>query len=364
MVKATELEIPAPKLSPGMLTALDLAQGAPITPLVRLTTMESGPWEDFTLELVTWWRSQYKKVTRCGGGGDMGRDVIAISDSGWENFQCKYYAKKLSVADSILEVGKIIYYSFLDEYTLPSKYYFVSPKGSSTDLIKVLSDVSGEKMKNQLIARWDKTCKDEITKKKSIPLNGSLLDYINNKVDFSIFDDIPPLKLIELHSHTPYHAIRFGTYHKIRPEPPKAPEDIDWVCEQVYIQALLDAFSEYKATKIDMVTLPKSTALLKEMSSARNNYYSAEALDRFSRDWLPQNCFSDLKEQCHEAISASINMNHQNGYVRYLNTSDTAVKVTYDSHPLNHYMKLQDKKGLCHHLANEGAIKWINHETD
>lgn len=361
------LEIPAPKSSsPEMLTALDLNKGMPIAPLDRLSTMDSGTWEDFTLELATWWKSQpkYKKVTRCGGGGDMGRDVIALLEDEWENFQCKHYDSKLNVATAILEVGKVIYYSFIKEYSLPQKYYFVSPKGSSTDLIKVLSDATGKLMKAELIKRWSKTCKDAITKKMSIELEGSLLDYVNNQVDFSIFDDIPPLKLIEYHSNTPYHDIRFGTYHKKRPEPPRAPSEIDWKSEQVYIQALLDAFSQYKSIKVDATSLPEFTKLSKELSSARNNFYSAEALDRFSRDWLPLSSFTDLKEQCYEAISPTVNMNYSNGYERYLKTSESAVKAPYDSHPLNHFMKIQDRKGLCHHLVNEGVFKWIDHDTE
>lgn len=358
-----ELEIPAPEAAAGMLTALDLFQGMPLPPIDRLETMDSGSWEKFTLELVTNWKSQYKKVTRCGGGGDMGRDVIAFMDDGWENFQCKYYADKLSVADAILEVGKVIYYSLIGEYTFPNKYYFVSPKGCSTDLIKVLSDKTGNKMKDQLLARWDKSCKDSITKKKSIELDSDLMDYISN-VDFTIFDDIEPLKLIELHSKTPYHAIRFGTYRIKRPVPQKAPENIDWATEQTYIQALLDAFSQYKSIKIDVSSLAGHSNLSKEMISARNNFYSADALDRFSRDWLPPDSFYDLKEECHEGISATINMAYKDGYERYLSTSESAVKISYTSHPLSPYMKVQDRKGLCHHLINDDVFSWIGDDSE
>lgn len=357
-----EIELGLPPTSPEMLTALDLAHGAPIAPLTRLSTMDSVTWEEFTLELVTYWKTQFKKVTRCGGGGDMGRDVIALSDESWENFQCKHYAKPLSVAEAILEVGKLIYYSYIKEYTYPSKYYFVCPRGSSNDLTKVLSDPTGKKMKDELLARWDKSCKDSITSKTSIPLEGELRNYVHNTVDFTIFDDIPPLTLIKLHNNTPYHVFRFGSYHRKRPEPPKAPTNIDWTTEQVYVQALLDAFSEYRGTEITAATLPEFAMLSKEMSSARNNYYSADALDRFSRDWLPVNCFQDLKEQCYEAISPTILMRHLNAFEKYLKTSDSALKAPYDSHPLNFYMKPQDKKGLCHHLVNNGTFKWTDDE--
>lgn len=359
-----EEEIPAPMLGAEMLTALDVSKGMPITALTRLGTMDSGTWEDFTLELVSCLRPSYKKVVRCGGGGDMGRDVIGYMSDCWENYQCKYYDKKLSVAEAVLEVGKIIYYSYIGEYELPRKYYFVSPKGNGTNLIKVLSDPSGEKMKSELIVRWDKVCKDEITKKQAIELDDDLLKYIEDVVDFTIFDDIPPIRLIELHSDTPYHAIRFGNYFKKRPTPPKAPEDIDWSNEQKYVQALLEAFSQYKSTDIDTATLSKFPAFSRELSSARNNFFSADALDKFSRDWLPPGSFSELKEECYEAVSATIIMNQPDGYTRYLKASELSVQVTYDSHPLNHYIKMQDKKGLPHHIVNDGVFKWINNDEE
>jgi hypothetical protein len=99
-------------------------------------------------------------------------------------------------------------------------------------------------------------------------------------------------------------------------------------------------------------------------SSARNNFYSADALDRFSRDWLPSSSFAELKEDCYEAVSATLNMKYPDGYGRYLKTSEQSVQISYDSHPLNHYMKNQDKKGLCHHLVNEGVFKWASDDSE
>jgi len=39
-----------------------------------------------------WLREEYELVERCGGAGDMGRDVIAMVKGGngaWDNYQCK-----------------------------------------------------------------------------------------------------------------------------------------------------------------------------------------------------------------------------------------------------------------------------------
>jgi len=351
----TEADIDEPSAPPHQITALDVQMGRPISVLDRLLIMSSDDWEVFTLELVHYIKSRYNKVTKCGGGGDMGRDIIAYTDSGWHNYQCKHYANKLSVADAVLEIGKIAYYSYHGHYEVPEKYYFVSPQGSSTDLTKTLR--SPEKLKQELIDRWEKSCATAITKKQTILLDKELLEHINS-IDFSIFDDIPPLRLVELHSTTPFHIIRFGLYHKTRPATPKAPTDIELV-EHEYTSALLEAFSQASNKEIIIDNLSNDTNFYSEFKSARNNFYSAEALKLFSRDWLPTGCFDELKEECHEAVMATVNQKYPDGYACYLKTCELSVVVDYSSHPLSSFIKIQDKKGLCHHLVNDKKISWV-----
>ena len=57
--------------------------------------MSSGEWEDFVLEWAHSLKAKYAAVQRCGGAGDMGRDVVAYEVNGqvdpWDNYQCKHY---------------------------------------------------------------------------------------------------------------------------------------------------------------------------------------------------------------------------------------------------------------------------------
>ena len=212
-----ELDIKSPDIADDIHTSLDVLQGAPIPKLKRLETFDEDTWEDITLELVHYWKKQYQKVVRCGGGGDLGRDVIAYTpNEEWENFQCKYYAKPLTLDEAIREVGKLIYHSYKGEYSVPIKYYFVSPKGVQTQLLNHLMD--SQKLKDELIKRWDKQCRTKITKKHKIELDKHLLLYIDNSIDFKIFDHIPPLDIIDLHKQTPYHVVRFGESTRKRPK--------------------------------------------------------------------------------------------------------------------------------------------------
>ena len=353
----TELGIKLPSIADDIHTSLDVSQGAPIPKLKRLEIFDEGTWEDITLELVHHWKTQYQKIVRCGGGGDLGRDVIAYTPNGdWENFQCKYYAKPLTLDEAIREVGKLIYYSYKEDYPVPNKYYFVSPKGVTTQLLNHLMD--SQKLKDELINRWGKQCRTKITKKHKIELDTDLLSYIDSSINFKIFDHIPSLEIIELHSQTPYHVIRFGASTQKRPKAVLPPPTLE-ASELTYTTELLLAFGDAEKKEVSNINLTTFPNYEQEYHSARRNYYSADGLEKFSRDWLPNDCYKELLDECYETISPVVMSEHRDGYARYLKVSAQAAGTNYSSHPLHHYIKVQDKKGLCHHLVNEKKVKWV-----
>lgn len=343
---------PAPDFT---LTALDAQKGAPIHPLDRLQIMSAADWEVFTLELVFYLRMDYEVVTRCAGAGDKGRDVIGRSSSGWDNYQCKHYGDKLSVADAVAELGKLVYYTWRGDYPLPREYRFVTPKGCSSDCIDMLANK--ERIKSEMISRWDKACRDKITKTQSIPLEGALLDHLNS-IDFSFVDEMSSLDLVEKHSKTPYHLTRFGNYHLKRPLVRKnAPEAVG-DNEKVYIDALLHAFSDADGIEYSLENV-KASEYEEDLDRARINFFSAESLETFSRDAFPTGCYDDLKDECYEGVHSVVRQKHDNGYDRFLAVSTQSASLPYSSHPLFHYIQTSDRKGLCHQLVNDQRLKWI-----
>jgi hypothetical protein len=354
-----EVEIP-PLVTDGMiLTSNEIIHGESIPPLKRLEIFEAGSWEDFTLQLVHYWKSHYDRVVRCGGGGDMGRDVIAYSNEGpdWENFQCKHYSVKLNVSQALQEIGKLLYFAHKGQFSVPKKYYFVAPLGVSTDLLNHLMDSS--KLKVALIEKWDKCCKDKISSKRgdSKFLDNSLKEFIE-AVDFSIFDHIPPMKIIQLHENTPYHSKVFGTALKRRPaleSPPDAVKDY----EAKYIEELFLAFGDKEGVPLYREGIEEYPDYLDEFYRARKNFYAAEGLDKFSRDWLPDSCYEELLEECQESILPVIRSKYDDGYQRYLSALSQASLTPYSAHPLSQYIKVQDKKGMCHQLVNIDKVKWV-----
>lgn len=336
------------------LTALDVEKGEPVHPLDRLQIMSPDAWEVFTLEFVSYLGNDYESVTRCAGAGDKGRDVIAKFSSGWDNYQCKHYKDKLSIADVVAELGKLVYYTWRGDYTLPREYRFVSPKGCSSHCIDMLAKKA--RIKAEIIKRWDKVCKDKITKTESIPLQGALLDYLNS-LDFSFVDEMSSQELIDKHARTPYHTTRFGSYHLKRP-PARKPESGLADNEKVYVDALLSAFSDADGAEYSFSSV-MDTEYKDDMERARINFYSAESLEMFSRDAFPTDCYEKLKSECHEGVHSVVRKKFDDGYQRFLEVSTQSVNIPYDSHPLRHFLQTADRKGLCHQLVNDLKFEWI-----
>ena len=74
----------------------------------------------------------------------------------------------------------------MDKYSVPVKYYFVTPLGVSTDFLTYLMDSS--RLKRALIKRWDKDCRSKITSKynDNIDLTENFKKHID-AIDFNIF---------------------------------------------------------------------------------------------------------------------------------------------------------------------------------
>lgn len=352
-----EQEISAPRIDSTPLSAVAALSGETISPLKRLQQMDEDDWEDFTCELATYWKTQYKRVNRVGGSGDMGRDVIAYTPDGdWECFQCKYYSSPLNLTDILLEIGKLCYYSYEGHFSMPVQYYFVAKKGLNGVSLNALKD--SNKLKSELISGWDKKCRAKITTTKKVELNGAFLKFIEENVDFTIFDQIPALKLIELHKeYTPYYIRRFGSVEFDRPSPTLPPSDIQHH-ELNYIEELLKAIGAIESKVSSIADLNGFPVFLTELKSARKNFYSAESLERFSRDSMPPDTYDSLLEDCYESISSLVLMVHKNGWDKYLSVSNHITQVPFTAHPLNLYMSIRDKKGACHQLVNKGTMKW------
>lgn len=340
-------------------TAQTVAMGAFVPPIERIRLFSPAQWEEFVLEWADSLRTEYTQVDRCGGAGDMGRDVVAqvtANPEVWDNYQCKHYDHPLRPSEIWLELGKVIYYSFLKEYTFPRKYYFVAPQAAGTTLGNLLRDA--KELKEGLLQKWADECEKRISTTRGVPLDTPLRLYIDT-LDFSVFSAIPPLRIIEQHARTRWHVSRFGGGLPVRPTSPPVPSQPE-ATEAAYVKCLFDAYSESLGVSIqsssDLVAHPD---VRDHFRDSREEFYSAEALRAFSRDTLPPGEFEKLQGEFHHGIRDELRQPHANGYVRVFHVVKTARSLQISGHSLVSALTVPDRGGICHQLANDGKVRWV-----
>lgn len=344
--------------TPAGVPAEIVAAGLPIPAIERIRIFSDRQWEEFVLEWVDSLRDQYALVERCGGAGDMGRDIIATSkDDGsvWDNYQCKHYKNALTPGDIWVELGKLVYYTQRGDYNYPRRYRFVAPQGAGTKLSNLLKNP--DKLRAQFKTHWDAHCRSGITSTTAVELDSKLEAYIDS-LDFSIFTAIPPLRLIDEHARTRWHVARFGG--GLPPRPPVGALPVDPTDHEAnYVRQLLDAYAEHLKRQVAGVAdIANETNVREHFGDSRLEFYSAESLRTFSRDTLPPGEFEKLQDEVHSGIKDEVRADHPDGYRRVVAVVKTARSLPLAGHALHGRLTVRDHGGICHQLANDKKVKW------
>lgn len=363
MIADKDLKPISPKAPAASSSAEHVFSGIPIPKTLRVTIFSPAEWESFVEEWASSLDGSYTKVRRFGGAGDQGIDVVGfVNDTGWEggwdNYQCKRYDHPLRPSDVWVELGKIIYYSYLKEYPAPRKYYFVASQGISTSLEKLLANP--EKLKEDAKSKWDEHCKDKITSTASISLDGGLLDWFD-AFDFSVFSSKSVAELVAEHSQTPYHAVRFGGGLPPRPAVPAPPDEHD-ERESRYIQQIYNAYGHHLGVCIKEVSDLASCSkpkLKDDFLRQRERFYHAESLRNFARDTVPTGTFESLQDEIFHGVIEVCDKHHEDGLVRMQATLAHAGVISTAANPLQSVIRIQDRQGMCHQLANEARLIWV-----
>jgi hypothetical protein len=341
----------------------DLLLGKPVPPLKRLQQIDEDTYE----EIVLCWAKEYiedkyETAMQLGGSGDKGRDVCGYIDfksDVFDLYQCKHYSKQLTYATIGLEFAKLIYYTYSEHYSIPQKYYLVSPQGISPsllDLIKKPTNLIGK-----LVKDWNNKFKGKITKKEDDSLTPELEEYIK-KFDFSIIYSLEPVDFLAQFQKTSYYPFYFGGgLNKRRNSKVTVSENIE-KREINYVTQLYEAYQDYSKVKVETVKdISENQELKTHFDRSRNCFYMAETLAQFSRDHVPSelDAFEELKEEVYEQVVDVCNLEYKDGYNRLLATTNSAKSATFQSNALFPEVKTQDKTGICHHLANEHKLKWV-----
>lgn len=352
-------EVPEPSVS-GSHSSARVIHGLRFSPQQQVLLYDSAEWERFTQEWVSGQRSKYTQVVRLSGSGDMGIDIAGLCDAKgffgvWDNYQCKHENKPIIPTTAIVEIGKILWYSFNKEFAAPRKHYFIAPKDCGITLTKLLANPIA--LKEYVFENWDKYCKNGITDTVSIELRDDFYSYVDS-FDFSIFKSKSTLEIIDEHRETPWHAGRFGGGLPDRP-PVTSPPAEATAQESRYIAQLFEAYTDYKKTALSgLDSLSPWNDLVEHYHRQRELFYHAEALRNFARDTVPPGTFEDLQEEVHAGVIDIEAAAYEHGFARLTAVTQTAANLHLTSNALISVIKVQDRKGMCHQLANEDRLTW------
>ena len=356
----------APNPKKGLYSSTHVISGIPVPKTQRVQLFDAEEWEEFTEEWASSLQNSYHCVKRFAGAGDKGLDVVGFIFSnqfsdGWDNYQCKFYGKPLAPSDVWVEFAKIIYFTYSGEYTPPRKYYFVAPKQIGTKLGKILANAS--KLKEELRKNWEKYCEEGITSTAKIKLEGDLLDHFDS-FDFTIFDSVSLVRMVEQHACTPFHAVRFGGGLGVRPEPEIPPENTVSL-DHRYVRQLLSVYAQSigeDQQSPDLSLLDNNDALRKNFRRQRERFYHAESLRNFSRDTVPPRIYEALQDDIFDSVVEVCESQHDCGMDRLNATMTQAASVAVDSSPLASVTRPRDKQGMCHQLVNDSRLSWSEHD--
>jgi hypothetical protein len=333
-----------------------------LSPWQIIQHYDDKTWERFIEEWTEGFDPPYAQVVPLGGAGDKGRDLVAyagdpsFAGTPWDSYQCKHYNGLLTPTDVYIELAKLCYYTLRGDYTIPRKYYFVSPKGVGTKLHDMLK--RPDVLKAALIANWDGYCRRDI-QTDEVVLTDALRFFIES-FDFSIVWFLTPQQILTQHRRTKYWHHRFKIDPPSRPVVPVPPDDVQ-SHELRYVAQLLAAYSDH--SKRDVKTpqaLSTNPNLMQHFKRSRGYFYSAEALARFSRDHFQQGAFDAIKQHVFDGVADISASGHDDGYRCVLAVTGAAAQLPLPQSDLQPYVGPADKKGICHHLANDGDLTWVS----
>lgn len=332
----------------------------PVSPQGRIQLYNDTDWEEFIREWATALQPGYVQIKRFGGAGDRGADVAAFkTDRGfegpWDCFQGKHYSSTLGFSDAGPEMLKVFRSVDAGHWSMPDTYQFLAPRGCGTQLNQLLSQPTN------LETRFLEELQD-LDKPLGKGLSADALTAIvalASNTDFSMFKSVELLDAIALHRTTPYHVERFGTPLADRPAHELPPAGVG-PRETRYVDQLLEVYNERHPTediRIDNVGARSDVG--EHFRRQREAFYKAESLRVYARDSVPPGTFDRLQDDIHAGVVDVADDNHPDGWTRLTRVLSQVVNLPLNHHTLIQVSDLEDRKGICHQLANGDRVTWV-----
>jgi hypothetical protein len=342
--------LPMPASDPSTIVS---SAGPLIRPAERILLWSSDEWETFIREWATTFASEYQSVRHFGGAGDKGIDVAGFEsalgfEGTWDAFQAKHYDHALTPGDAFPEIAKFLRNLRSDELTMPRAYYFVAPRGCGTTLARELK--RPEKLKTHFL-EW---------------LDGHSADFDDSAevrasaegLDFSLFTDLSPDEMIERHKLSPYHFARFGGQLPPRGANEPLPAEVS-ILELRYVEQLVDVYDhEWPEEGITSENVSSHAKSSKPFLRQRLRFYSAESLARYARDEVPVGTFERLQADILSGVIDTAELPHPTPLGRMNAVFELVSSMELSSHALIAVTSHDDRRGICHQLANSDELTW------
>ncbi len=314
--------------------------------------------EQFVRDWAAVMTQGYVEVQRFSGAGDMGRDVVGFLTTArhqgpWHNYQCKQYGRNLQTAPALLELGKILYFSDLGEFTVPARYSFVAPRGVNRNLERMIFKPS--ELRDAMIAKWDEYCASKIVDGQVIALTSTLRTLVED-FDYGSVYRISLDDILADAAAKPILAKRFGTDPG---SPPRGivPADIE-PRELPYVSQLVAAYGDRDgktyASHSDVASHAKHGP---HMKTQRERFFEADAFSRFYRD----NTFEEELKGLQDEIYHGVIDKHGEAHIDALGRVDAVMgqaATVQPAGPLARHARVPVKQGICHHLVNDKRMAW------
>jgi len=188
-------------------------------------------------------------------------------------------------------------------------------------------------------------------------LTGEFENFID-QMNFSIFNYVSPKEFLEDFENTCYYSRYFRMIKRARPLGPDSAPNTIGENELEYIRKILEAYKEVSKKDINNEETLKEQEpkLHEEFKRHRFYFYSADCLAEYSREVYPPETpwFEQCKKEFYYGIIDEVNEYAEHGYNRLNKVIKRATDLNIDlgeNPPVR--LRTQDKRGICHHLANE-----------
>jgi hypothetical protein len=177
--------------------------------------------------------------------------------------------------------------------------------------------------------------------------------------DFTIFRSVELVDAIEQLEGTPYYLRRFESALPARPvhEPP--PTEVT-LAEARYVAQLLEVYNErFSAETIESNNVTVHQIAGPHFKRQREAFFKAEALRVYARDSVHPDTFSRLQDDIYNGVIDLAEDIHPNGWTRMTKVLVQVGTLDLQHHSLIQVSDLQDRTGICHHLANSDRLTWV-----